>query len=500
MIDTQRFNPQIDIPRDRPTMFDTSSSFCLFRVVSLLLAIVLGIGGECRAAGPTKIVQAGDHFVNFVLQEIEQTRKRLPGITRAANLAADRIVKHNGELLSAGDQSFSLEPVWRAGGIAFSRQYTPGGSSAGFPKLDSPKDKIPYYRTEEFVKHFTVKKATAKDVVLLGFENEKEERKHLLPTVRQLLGDKALIIFFGSAIAAARLEQEFGKKDNLLTITHTVPDGGIVSVPGWTEKICSGRSIANRLYLWSFEAELIGAFLRRGKMPGILLSVTYESPQIWNMPLLHDYKFIPAFNVTPVKEGELGNTYLGHIRQIVGRILPGQRKKFQKAAKWLAEAARKKRTSYALLIHGLAPEGLPGDPGLFTVFSEGNAYYPQLDKVIRKNDVALFVGYNWYPPRLAKTVDKADARQILCFTLVQEVPPKPAVYGEVGELRHPTSFDQLPQAKNRIYIDLRFAQYNAVLKIPGYPIPALETSSFAEDVVYWHLVADTIELIVKDRD
>ena len=96
-------------------------------------------------------------------------------------------------------------------------------------------------------------------------------------------------------------------------------------------------------------------------------------------------------------------------------------------------------------------------------------------------------------------MDKADGRQILCFTLVQNQPPKPAIYGEVGELRHYTSFDDLPQAKNRIYIDLKFAQYNAVLKIPGNPMPALETSSFAEDVVYWHLVADTIELLANDK-
>ena len=120
-----------------------------------------------------------------------------------------------------------------------------------------------------------------------------------------------------------------------------------------------------------------------------------------------------------------------------------------------------------------------------------------MDQEIGKDDVALFVGYNWYPRRLANTVDKAGAKQILCFTLVQDQPPKPAVYGEVGELRHFTSFDQLPQAENRIYIDLKFAQYNAVLQIPGYPIPALETSSFAEDVVYWHLVADTVELLGK---
>ena len=456
-------------------------------------------GSVCVAADPIPVEQAGDRFVNFVLAEIERTRQTLPAISRAAELAAERIVDRDGQLLSAGDQSFALEPVWRAGGIAFSRQYTPGDQVGAFPQIDSPEDKVPYYRTKDFVKHFTVKRAGRNDVVLLGFENEKEERLHRSRHIKQLLSDGALIVFFGSHASAREIQGKFGRHDNLITITHGVPDGGIVDIAGWPRKICSGRSIANRLYLWSFEAELISAFMRRGKMPGILLSVTYESPQIWNVPLLHSYKFIPAFNVTPVKKGVFGNTYLDHLSRIVGSIVPKQRARFRKAAGWLADAARKKRTSFALLIHGLAPEGLPGDPGLFTVFSEGNAYYPQLDKVIGKDDVALFVGYNWYPPRLAQTVDKAGAKQILCFTLVQEQPPTPAIYGEVGELKHYLSFDELPQAENRIYIDLKFAQYNAVLQIPGNPVPALETSSFAEDVVYWHLVADTIELLSKDK-
>ncbi len=478
-----------------------SGSIWIARVgarLAVLVAALSTTGASLPAADQIKVEQAGDRFVNFVLREVETTRKSIPAMTRAADRAAERIVKQNGELLSAGDHSFSLEPVWRAGGIAFSRQYLPG-KKAALDAVKSAGGKIPYYRTKEFVEHFTVEKAGKNDVVLLGFENEKEEARLLIPMTRPLLKDGALVIFFGSARAARKLTSEFGDRDNLLLITHHVPDGGILQVEGWPDRICSGRSIANRLYLWSFEAQLIAAFMRLGKIPGILLSVTYESPQVWNLPLLHSYRFVPAFNVTPVEKGKLGNTYLDHLKRIVSGILPGQRKKFRKAAEWLAEAHRNKRRSFALLIHGLDPDGLPGDPGLFTVFSEGNAYYPQLDDVIGKDDVAFFVGYNWYPPRLAKTVDKAGARQILCFTLVQEQPPRPAVYGEVGELQHPMSFDQLPQADNRIYIDLRFAQYNAVLKIPDYPIPALETSSFAEDVVYWHIVADTIELLAKKR-
>lgn len=443
-----------------------------------------------------KVEQAGDHFVNFVLDEIEKARNKLPEIAAAAEVAADRIVRQEGQLLSAGDHSFSLEPVWRAGGIAFSRQYLPNKQAAA-AAVASADGKIPYYRTKEFVEHFTVQQANSNDVVLLGFENEKEERLHLVSHVEQLLSDGALVVFFGSGDSAKTLRQKFGRSDRLLFLTHDVPDGGIVEVPGWPEKIGSGRSIVNRLYLWSFEAELISAFMRRGKIPGILLSVTYESPQVWNEPLLKNYKFIPAFDVTPVEKRLFGNTYLNHLRRIVSSIVPSQRPQFRQAAQWIAEARRTKHKAFALLIHGLDPKGLPGDPGLFKVYSEGNAYYPQMDSELGKDDVALFVGYNWYPPALADTVVKAGGKQILCFTLVQDQPPRPAVYGEVGELRHVKSFDELPQDENRIYIDLKFAQYNAVLKIPDYPVPALETSAFAEDVVYWHLVADTIELLSK---
>lgn len=482
----------------RPPIWNYPSRPCS---AATMFVVALFAGGSrlpCLAADEIEVQQAGDRFVNFVLGELEAARKKLPEITRVAEAAADRIVGRDGQLLSAGDQSFSLEPVWRAGGIAFSRQYLPDKQAAA-AAAEPAGGEVPYYRTKEFVEHFTVAQARPDDVVLLGYENEMQEQRGLAALGKRLLDDKALVVFFGSSKAAKTLEKVNGARDNLFTVTHDVPDGGVVEVDGWPEKVCSGRSIANRIYLWTFEAELIGACMRRGKMPGILLSVTYESPQVWNIPLLYSYRFIPAFDVTPVERGSLGNTYLDHLRRIVKSIVPPQRQQFLQAAGWIANAVRTKHKVFALLIHGLNPEGLPGDPGLFTVYSEGNAYYPQLEQKLGKDDVAVFLGYNWYPPELADTAERAGAKQVLCFTLVQEQPPKPAEYGEAGELRHYTSFDQLPQNENRIYIDLKFAQYNAVLKIPGYPIPALETSSFAEDVAYWHLVADTVELLGKQR-
>ena len=96
-----------------------------FLGVALLIQSALfdcGLWSRCSGGELIRVEQAGDQFVNFVLDEIETAKKQLPAITQAAEAAAERIVDKNGELLSAGDHSFSLEPVWRAGGIAFSRQ------------------------------------------------------------------------------------------------------------------------------------------------------------------------------------------------------------------------------------------------------------------------------------------------------------------------------------------------------------------------------------------
>lgn len=449
-------------------------------------------------SGAGQLRMAGDSFAEFVLQEIDRCGERLGAITRAADAAADRIVRRNGEFISAGDEGFAQESVWRAGGIAFAKRWKPDkavetsslqGGTSGAP--------LPYYRTSDYEERIYVRDVTSNDVVLLGFENEREEQARLAPYAQQLLSSGALVILFGSQKTVGEMESEFGKNPNLMTITHNVPDGGIIQVPGWSEKVCSGRSFVQRLNLWAFEAEIISGFLRRGRMPGILLSVTYESPQVFNLPLMNSYRFIPDFNITPVEEGTLGKTYLGEVKRILGSILPEQREKFQKGSQWLAEALRNHHKAYALLIHGVTPPGLPGDPNIFSVYTEGNAQYPELKNTYTKDDAAVFVGYNWYPPELAHAVDQVDGKLVCCITTVQDLPVRPVMYGTEGPLFHVTSLDQLPKRENHIYIDIKFPQYDATLKIPGYPVLANPSSQLADNMVYWMFVANTVELLAR---
>jgi hypothetical protein len=442
--------------------------------------------------------QAGEKFVAFALAQVEVARQKLPAIAEVAETAADRIVFRNGELLSAGDEGFSTTPTWRAGGICFSKRYDPNAPIWGSPVSQKPLEEgEAYYRTLDFETHYVVRNATSNDVVLLGFENEKQETLRLAQYVQQLTNVGAATILFASARTAQEIQAQFGRQPSLIPITNEVADGGVIEIPGWPERVCSGRSFVQRLYLWVFEAELIGAFLRRGKIPGVLLSVTYESPQIYNVPLINSYRFIPSFNITPLERGILGQTYLDHLRSIFSSIVPAQRGKILKASQWLAEAVRMHRKAYALLIHGITPANLPGDPNLFEVCTEGNAYYPALRKA-GPGEVALHVGYNWYPSDLVNMVDQAGARLVLCATLVQDLPPRPVIYGEGGPMLHFVSEEQVPKRDNHIFINTKFSQYDATLKIPGYPVLAIPTSDLTDNMVYQMFVANVVELLAKN--
>src|SRR5215472_5989079 len=307
---------------------------------------------------------AGDQYVDFALGQLSKASDRMKSITAAAEAAADRIVLRNGGLIGAGDGAFTAEFAWAAGGIAFTKQWKPDKEVvASSQREDSSK---PFYRTAEYEESMYARTVNSNDVVVLGFENEREEDAHLLPYVNQLLGNKALVILFSSEETARNVRASYGTRDDLITITQDVPNGGIIQINGWPDKICAGRGFVQRLNLWTFQAELIGAFLRRGKMPGMLLSVTYESPQIFNIPLISSYRFIPAFDVDPVGKGFFGQKFLDTLRPILGSIVPNQRPKFRQGAEWLGAAIRNHHKAFALLIHGVDPVGLPGDPGIFT--------------------------------------------------------------------------------------------------------------------------------------
>jgi len=443
--------------------------------------------------------QAGDLFVDFAVDQIDRCRNGLTTITAASEAAAERIVSRHGQLLTAGDDSFTMEFVWAAGGIAFAKRWKPDLALNLQEDPSALNTAVPYYQTADYEGQMYSRDVNSNDVVLLGYENERLEQAHLEAYTNELLAANACVILFASEGIARDVQTRYGSRENLILITHNVPDGGIIDVPGWPSKICSGRSFIQRLNLWVFQTELIGAFLRRGKMPGILLSVTYESPQIHNLPLIHSYRFVPAFDVTPVKEGELGETYLNAIRQILTSIIPGQRQKFRQGAQWMAEAIENGHKVFALLIHGVNPVDLPGDPHLFTVYVEGDAMYPELGKVCAKDDVALFLGYNWYPPELVETVDAAEGKLILCITTVQNQPPRPVMYGSQGPLLHVNSLEQLPKRNSHIHIDEKWSEYDAVLKIPDYTVPAASSSRPVLNVLYWHFVADTVELLAKKK-
>jgi len=401
------------------------------------------------------------------------------------------LVDRDGGLLAVGDDGFALEQIWRSAGFGFAKRFKPQAAPST-ARFESSEKGLTFHQTAEFERRFFVSEAKPGDVVLLGYENEREEQAHVRGDIEGLLDKDVLIVFFGSENAAKEIQRRIGKRQNFLPLTHRVPDGGLLQVPGWPDKVCSGRGLVNRLYLWVFASELIAACLRRGKVPGILLSATYESPQILNIPLIDSYRFIPAFNVSPIKKGALATKYLNHLHGIASQIVRDQRPQFRQAAQWLADAIRNKHKVRALTIESLRPVGLPGNPNLFENYVDPGDF----DAAVKKagpGEVALYVGYNWYPTALGEAVDKAGGKLIVCITLVQDFPPNPVDLGE--PFVQVSSLKQLPKRDNHVYINTKFDQYDGCLMIPEYPIPVRPTSFISVPLVYWHLVADTVELL-----
>lgn len=62
---------------------------------------------------------------------------------------------------------------------------------------------------------------------------------------------------------------------------------------------------------------------------------------------------------------------------------------------------------------------------------------------------------------------------------------------------HFVSEEQVPKRENHIFINTRFSQYDATLKIPGYPVLAIPTSDLTDNMVYQMFVANVVELLVK---
>lgn len=403
----------------------------------------------------------GDRHVDFVLAEVKKARKKLPGIVRAAETAADRVVFENGGLLAVGDEGFAKEQVWRSAGFGFTRRYNFRRTQSS-AHLESSEAGLTFHQTAEFERRLYVREARREDVALFGYENELEEQAHLAEDMQQVLDREMLIVLFASRQTAKRVQQKFGKRDNLISITYDVPAGGILKISGWADRVCSGRGLISRLYLWVFVSELIAAFMRRGKIPGILVSATYESPQIFNIPLIDSYRCIPALNVTAIKMCVMGARYLDHLRWIASSLVRDQRDEFAKAAHWLTEAVRNKRTIRAMTIESLHPAGLPGNPRLFENYFDPSEYDGAV-KGSGPDEVALYVGYSWYPIALGEAVDQAGGNLILWIALVKDMPPMPVDLGE--PFLQVRSVDQLPRRKNHVYINLKFDQCDGCLMI-----------------------------------
>jgi hypothetical protein len=131
-----------------------------------------------------------------------------------------------------------MEQIWRSAGFGFSKRYKPEKKADSGPRLESSEAGLTFHQTVEFERRFFVRDLKPNDVALLGYENEVEEQAHLAQDVQRLLDGKALVLLFSSQKAADAIRKQLGRSEDLIPITHDVPDGGILQISGWPEKVC----------------------------------------------------------------------------------------------------------------------------------------------------------------------------------------------------------------------------------------------------------------------
>ncbi len=235
---------------------------------------------------------------------------------------------------------------------------------------------------------------------------------------------------------------------------------------------------------WSAAGEMIAACIRAGRMPVIWMSVWLEGAFVrnasftqqdnmrepWYPPLFHKDVYIP-----PLAEGHVAGAFLDLVEHFRQTLVP-QAEKLALAGQWLAEAKRAGKRRFAVLVGHSYPAILKGDYGADYPLEIG----PSISDLKRalpaefgEGDVALHLGYG---PTQGEDVEYWMNRGV---RLIHASP-----YGRLSSVK---------DHKNFIWLDLPWRPADACINVPGYSVRILPSSSSAETLAYFAILAEMAE-------
>jgi hypothetical protein len=234
---------------------------------------------------------------------------------------------------------------------------------------------------------------------------------------------------------------------------------------------------------WIVAGEFMTACIRAGKMPIVWMSVWLEGALVrnasfipldnlrepWSAPMFHERRYI-----TPLAPGYAAGEFLDFVENLHG-ILAGQLDRLAQAGQWLAEAHRAGRRIWTVavghsypMILDLPKTGYPLEWG-HSVSDLRKAVPDDL----KKGDVAFHLGYS--------PVDVGDVSKIVGRGLK-------FIYS--SPCGRPAT---LKDHKNLTWLDLPWRPGDACVDVPGYGARILPSSSSAETMAYFAVLAEMAE-------
>ena len=257
-------------------------------VTATFLLALVGTGSAGCAAGGASPSRSLETFQ----QRRTETGRNLPAIIRAAEAAAARVAANPQALINVpydGQEGFAEEHINRAGGLANAL----------------PPDR----RGDEL---------TTSDVALLSVRSWQADAAQTRANIERLRGTGSLIVLF-----ASRAGMPSG-----LAVDHLIDN----HAPSGLDEHAADNVIANALNSWLWVCEYSSALTRRGKHPGILLSILLPAADVFDSQLQRSSQgrtFLGDCS-TAIEPGVLSRQFLRRVDELI-RSLKSRRTQGQLA-------------------------------------------------------------------------------------------------------------------------------------------------------------------------
>ncbi len=256
----------------------------------------------------------------------------------------------------------------------------------------------------------------------------------------------------------------------------------------WFESKASGNAstaslhqlaLANAVHGWTLIAEVVGALTRKGKMPTMWKSYSYDDGRPWGEKYFLKKQFHDDLQVAPIEPGVLGKRYLRQIRYPIER-LKMQAAQFSRAAQTIHSEIQAGNKIYIAWQGHMPPTYIgksASDP--WAVAAELHPFLEtqveSFDSGVPDGAQVIALGYHGHDPIERELWQRKNLR-VIHFS---------------GDHPDPQwrQYRWMPQ-----HIDLGYAFGDACVSVDDYPIRLFAPSGIAQLIAYQAILAELTEL------